>query len=89
MNKKPDPLMTELRKSYLKKGPDPGRDINRWAEDYMNGIGRDVKTAERLIHQKVPIEEISRQTGLRKDTIESLYSSNKKKKKEISHELHH
>lgn len=88
-NQLDDPIMTELRKRYPKKGPGPGKDINKWAEDYANGISRDVRTAERLVHQKAPIEEICKQTGLRKETIESLYSSNKKKKKEINYELHH
>lgn len=89
MNLKDDPLVKDLRKRYPKKGPEPGKDLNKWAEDYTNGISRDVQRAERLIHQKVPIEEICKQTGLQKDTIESLYSTSKKKKKENDHELHY
>lgn len=74
-----DPMVLELRKRYKKKGPNPGKDLNKWAENFADGISRDVRTAERLIRQKVPIEEICEQTGLRKETIMSLYSSKKRK----------
>ncbi len=73
-----DPLMVDLRKRYPKNGPNPGKDINKWAAEYMSKIGDDIQKVERLIHIKVPIEEISKATGLRLETIKALYPSKRK-----------
>ena len=80
MKAKSDPLMEELHKKYKSKGlnPKPNENLDHWAEKYMLDISNKVSKATRLIHKKVPIEDICKETGLNRESIESLYSKKKK-----------
>lgn len=76
-----DPLMTELRKKYPKRGinPKPGGDLDDWAEKYVGNVRKNCTDAEQMIRNKLPIDLICKKTGLRKETVEILYPRSSKK----------
>lgn len=82
MKKLPDdPCIISLRKKYPTRGqnPKPGQDIDEWAYKYISDLLKKTKQANHLIREKVPIDDICKRTGLRKETVEFLYPSSRKK----------
>ena len=75
-----DSIMISLRAKYPKRGPNPGKDILKWATNYSNDIADKIDHAEALKKSGFTNEDISAKTGLRKETVAMLFNPKNKKK---------
>lgn len=73
-----DQIIAALRKRHPKKGPNPGRDKDQWAQDYMNDIAYKMDLAVKLWKDKWSIEDICEKTGLYEASVRSLLAGKRK-----------
>ena len=82
-----DMFIKDLRKKYPKKGPNPGKDIQKWAREFMTEINFKIEQVFKLQREKKSIDDIAIQTGLRKETVSELINPKRKRKEKKDEDL--